>query len=101
MTQKRHCISVLFDQADPPGSYGQIRLMVTATAAPNNSYSISPTARGSGLRCRGGSETGLSWFRLHRPAAKRRRRLHDSTSTCRGAQEDFTLPGRGRLPVHP
>ena len=38
MTQSGTASAVLFDQPIPPGSYGQIRLMVTADGSANNSY---------------------------------------------------------------
>jgi hypothetical protein len=38
MTQSNTASAVLFDQPIPAGSYGQIRLMVTADGSANNSY---------------------------------------------------------------
>ncbi len=59
MTQSGTASAVLFDQPIPPGSYGQIRLMVTADGSANNSYIDFADGSRLGLRVPSGSETGL------------------------------------------
>jgi len=51
--------ALLFDQQIPSGSYGQIRLMVTADGDPNNSYITLSDGTVHGLTVPSGSETGL------------------------------------------
>jgi hypothetical protein len=59
MTQSGTASAVLFDQPIPPGSYGQIRLMVMADGSANNSYIDFASGSRFGLRVPSGSETGL------------------------------------------
>jgi len=59
MTQSGTASAVLFDQPIPPGSYGQIRLMVTADGSANNSYIDMADGSKFGLRIPSGAETGL------------------------------------------
>jgi hypothetical protein len=59
MTQSGSASAVLFDQPIPPGSYGQIRLMVVADGSANNSYIDFADGSRMGLRVPSGSETGL------------------------------------------
>jgi hypothetical protein len=59
MTQSGTASAVLFDQPIPPGSYGQIRLMVTADGSANNSYIDFADGSRFGLRIPSGSETGF------------------------------------------
>jgi hypothetical protein len=59
MTQSGTASAVLFDEPIPPGSYGQIRLMVTADGSANNSYIDLASGARFGLRVPSGSETGL------------------------------------------
>jgi hypothetical protein len=59
MTQSGTASAVLFDQPIPPGSYGQIRLMVIADGSANNSYIDFANGSRFGLRVPSGSETGL------------------------------------------
>ena len=59
MTQSGTASAVLFDQPIPPGSYGQIRLMVLADGSANNSYIDFADGSRMGLRVPSGSETGL------------------------------------------
>ena len=49
----------LFSQPIPPGSYGQIRLMVVADGDPSNSYIVLSDGTMHGLTVPSGSETGL------------------------------------------
>ena len=49
----------LFSQPIPPGSYGQIRLMVVADGDPSNSYIVLSDGTMHGLNVPSGSETGL------------------------------------------
>lgn len=59
MTQSGTASAVLFDQPIPPGSYGQIRLMVTADGSANNSYIDLADGSRLGLRIPSGAQTGL------------------------------------------
>jgi hypothetical protein len=59
MTQSGTASAVLFNQPIPPGSYGQIRLMVTADGSANNSYIDFADGSRFGLRVPSGSETGF------------------------------------------
>jgi len=59
MTQSGTASAVLFDQPIPPGSYGQIRLMVVADGNPSNSYMDFANGSRLGLRVPSGSETGF------------------------------------------
>jgi hypothetical protein len=59
MTQSNTASAVLFDQPIPAGSYGQIRLMVTADGSANNSYIDFADGSRMGLRVPSGSETGF------------------------------------------
>jgi len=59
MTQSNTASAVLFDQPIPAGSYGQIRLMVTADGSANNSYIDFADGTRMGLRVPSGSETGF------------------------------------------
>jgi len=59
MTQSATASAVLFDQPIPSGSYGQIRLMVTADGSANNSYIDFADGSRMGLRVPSGSETGF------------------------------------------
>jgi Domain of unknown function (DUF4382) len=49
----------LFSQPIPPGSYGQIRLMVVADGDPSHSYIVLSDGTMHGLQVPSGSETGL------------------------------------------
>lgn len=51
--------AVLFDQAIPAGSYGQIRLLVVADGDPSNSYIALSDGTVHGLQVPSGSQTGL------------------------------------------
>ncbi len=59
MTQSNTASAVLFDQPIPAGSYGQVRLMVTADGSANNSYIDFADGSRMGLRVPSGSETGF------------------------------------------
>jgi uncharacterized protein DUF4382 len=59
MTQSGTASAVLFDQPIPAGSYGQIRLMVTADGSANNSYIDFADGTRMGLQVPSGSETGF------------------------------------------
>ena len=59
MTQSGTASAVLFDQPIPSGSYGQIRLMVTADGSANNSYIDFADGSRFGLIVPSGSETGF------------------------------------------
>ena len=59
MTQSNTASAVLFDQPIPAGSYGQIRLMVTADGSANNSYIDFADGSRMGLQVPSGSETGF------------------------------------------
>jgi hypothetical protein len=59
MTQSGTASAVLFDQPIPAGSYGQIRLMVTADGSGNNSYIQLKDGTMHGLMVPSGAETGL------------------------------------------
>jgi hypothetical protein len=59
MTQSDTASAVLFDQPIPAGSYGQIRLMVTADGSANNSYIDFADGSRMGLQVPSGSETGF------------------------------------------
>jgi hypothetical protein len=59
MTQSATASAVLFDQPIPAGSYGQIRLMVTADGSANNSYIDFADGSRMGLRVPSGSESGF------------------------------------------
>ena len=59
MAQSGTASAVLFDEPIPPGSYGQIRLMVIADGSANNSYIDFADGSRMGLRVPSGSETGL------------------------------------------
>ena len=59
MTQSDTASAVLFDQPIPAGSYGQIRLMVTADGSANNSYIDFADGSRLGLQVPSGSETGF------------------------------------------
>jgi hypothetical protein len=59
MTQSGTASAVLFDQPIPSGSYGQIRLLVTADGSANNSYIDMADGSRFGLRIPSGAETGL------------------------------------------
>ncbi len=59
MTQSDTASAVLFDQPIPAGSYGQIRLMVTADGSANNSYIDFADGSRKGLQVPSGSETGF------------------------------------------
>jgi len=89
---ERHCICGAVDQPIPPGSYGQIRLMVTADGSANNSYIDFADGRGSAASA-GGSERASSWSQASpsRAAASSTTR---STSTCARRSP----ARRGRLP---
>ena len=49
----------LFSQPIPPGSYGQVRLMVVADGDPSHSYIVLSDGTMHGLQVPSGSETGL------------------------------------------
>jgi len=51
--------AVLFSQPIPPGSYGQIRLLVMADGDPSNSYIVLSDGSMHGLMVPSGAETGL------------------------------------------
>ncbi|HXZ59363.1 MAG TPA: DUF4382 domain-containing protein [Steroidobacteraceae bacterium] len=51
--------AVLFTQPIPPGSYGQVRLLVTADGDPSNSYIVLSDGSMHGLQVPSGSQTGL------------------------------------------
>jgi hypothetical protein len=59
ITQSGTASAVLFDQPIPTGSYGQIRLMVTADGSANNSYIDFADGTRRGLQVPSGSETGF------------------------------------------
>ena len=59
ITQSNTASAVLFDQPIPAGSYGQIRLMVTADGSANNSYIDFADGSRMGLLVPSGSETGF------------------------------------------
>jgi hypothetical protein len=59
MTQSGTASAVLFDQPIPPGSYGQIRLLVSADGSGNNSYIDLADGSRHGLWVPSGSQTGL------------------------------------------
>ncbi len=59
MTQSGTASAVLFDEPIAPGSYSQIRLMVTADGSANNSYIDFADGSRMGLRVPSGSETGF------------------------------------------
>jgi hypothetical protein len=59
MTQSGTASAVLFDQPIPSGSYGQIRLMVTADGSANNSYIDFADGSRLGILVPSGSETGF------------------------------------------
>jgi Domain of unknown function (DUF4382) len=51
--------AVLFSQPIPPGSYGQIRLLVVADGDPSNSYLVLSDGSMHGLMVPSGAQTGL------------------------------------------
>jgi hypothetical protein len=51
--------AVLFSQPIPPGSYGQIRLLVVADGDPSNSYIVLSDGSMHGLMVPSGAQTGL------------------------------------------
>lgn len=51
--------AVLFNEPIPPGSYGQVRLLVTADGDPSNSYIVLSDGSMHGLMVPSGSQTGL------------------------------------------
>ena len=51
--------AVLFSQPIPPGSYGQIRLLVVADGDPSNSYIVLSDGSMHGLMVPSGTQTGL------------------------------------------
>lgn len=51
--------AVLFSQPIPPGSYGQIRLLVMADGDPSNSYIVMSDGSMHGLMVPSGAQTGL------------------------------------------
>jgi hypothetical protein len=59
MTQSGTASAVLFDQPIPPGSYGQIRMMVVADGSANNSYVDLADGSRHGLWVPSGAQTGL------------------------------------------
>jgi hypothetical protein len=59
MTQSGTASAVLFDQPIPAGSYGQIRLTVTADGSGNNSYIVMADGTMHGLMVPSGAETGF------------------------------------------
>jgi hypothetical protein len=59
ITQSGTASAVLFDQPIPAGSYGQIRLMVSADGSGNNSYIEMADGSMHGLLVPSGAETGL------------------------------------------
>lgn len=59
VTQSSTASAELFDQPIPPGSYGQVRLMVNADGSANNSYIVLADGSMHGLLVPSGAETGL------------------------------------------
>lgn len=59
LSQSGTASAVLFSQPIPPGTYGQIRLLVNADGDPSNSYIVMSDGSMHGLMVPSGAQTGL------------------------------------------